>query len=171
MPTGQEGSPRGIISRTIAPVKSRREFVKAAAALGLLGPLGARAASDSGPTPLVPSGADDRATWLGFAERLGQPVLGALARRQLKIRMPVEARHPAARAAFTHLEALGRVLAGLAPWLELGADATAEGQTRAALGALARTGIDAATDPGSPDFMNFAQGGQPLVDTAFLVPR
>jgi len=28
--------------------------------------------------------------------------------------------------------------------------------------------LDAATDPQSPDFMNFDRGGQPLVDTAFL---
>jgi hypothetical protein len=33
---------------------------------------------------------------------------------------------------------------------------------------MARIGLDAATDPNSPDFMNFVHGGQPLVDTAFL---
>jgi hypothetical protein len=31
-----------------------------------------------------------------------------------------------------------------------------------------RASIHAATDPGSPDFMNFNQGGQPVVDAAFL---
>jgi hypothetical protein len=35
-------------------------------------------------------------------------------------------------------------------------------------GSLARAGIDAATDPASPDFLNFARGRQPLVDAAFL---
>lgn len=33
---------------------------------------------------------------------------------------------------------------------------------------LAREAIDADTDPSSPDFMNFARGYQPIVDTAFL---
>jgi hypothetical protein len=33
---------------------------------------------------------------------------------------------------------------------------------------LAQTSLDAATDPSSPDYMNFSEGGQPLVDTAFL---
>lgn len=33
---------------------------------------------------------------------------------------------------------------------------------------LAREAIDAATEPLSPDFMNFANGCQPIVDTAFL---
>ena len=33
---------------------------------------------------------------------------------------------------------------------------------------LAQASLDSATDPTSPDFMNFHHGGQPLVDTAFL---
>jgi hypothetical protein len=33
---------------------------------------------------------------------------------------------------------------------------------------LARKAIDAATNPRSPDFLNFSRGRQPLVDTAFL---
>jgi hypothetical protein len=101
--------------------------------------------------------------------RLADPVLGALAQRRLKATMPVEAAPGTAdRPDYTHLEALGRLLAGLAPWLELGPDATPEGVTRARLGALARTALDAATDPASPDFLNFSRGAQPLVDAAFL---
>ena len=83
--------------------------------------------------------------------------------------MPVEA-HPTSkdRPQYTYLEGLGRLLAGLAPWLELGGDATAEGKERARLAALAREAIDAGTDPRSPDFLNFSHGKQPLVDAAFL---
>ena len=83
--------------------------------------------------------------------------------------MPVES-HPASkdRPDFTHLEGLGRLLAGLAPWLELGGDASVEGRERDRLATLARAGIDAATDPASPDFMNFTRDRQPLVDAAFL---
>ncbi|MFE5321582.1 DUF2264 domain-containing protein [Paenibacillus sp. NPDC056579] len=33
---------------------------------------------------------------------------------------------------------------------------------------LSREAIDATTDQSSPDFMNFTQGYQPVVDTAFL---
>ena len=39
---------------------------------------------------------------------------------------------------------------------------------RQRLAALARTAIDSATDPKSPDFLNFSKGRQPLVDAAFL---
>ncbi len=69
---------------------------------------------------------------------------------------------------FTYLEALGRLLCGLAPWLELGDDGTPEGKLRAELAELARAAIESGTDPNSPDFLNFARGQQPLVDTALL---
>jgi hypothetical protein len=84
--------------------------------------------------------------------------------------MPVEAApgHEAGRAAVTHLEALGRSLTGVAPWLELGADDSTEGKLRAELGELARRSIANGADPKSPDYMNFTRGGQPLVDAAFL---
>ena len=83
--------------------------------------------------------------------------------------MPVElsATATAERRDYAHLEAVGRLLAGIAPWLELGADATPEGAT-AGLAGLAREGLRRGTDPASPDFLNFTRGRQPLVDAAFL---
>ncbi len=115
------------------------------------------------------SGGEDRTRACEWAARLATPLLTALAARRLKLEMPVEA-HPGTRdrAQYTYLEGLGRLLAGLAPWLELAADGSAEGAERARWAALAREGIDAATDPASPDFMNFSRGRQPLVDAAFL---
>lgn len=92
---------------------------------------------------------------------MAKPVLHALANRRLKITMPVEAHNPAARAPYSHLEALGRLLCGIAPWLESGGDA-------GDLPAVAREALDAATDPKSPDYLNFTEGRQPLVDAAFL---
>lgn len=112
---------------------------------------------------------DYRAYWTETLETLASPVLTAFAERRLKQTMPVEA-HPRLkdRADYTHLEALGRLLSGIAPWLETGADNGPEGESRARFIRLAQEAVDAATDPQSPDFLNFAQGQQPLVDTAFL---
>src|SRR5262245_59583765 len=74
-------------------------------------------------TPQTTPGVTDRAYWCEKARRLALPLLRALAARELRARMPI-AEQPAAesRARFAHLEALGRLLTGLAPWLELGAD-------------------------------------------------
>jgi hypothetical protein len=115
-------------------------------------------------------GGMDREYWVGVAERVARPVLGACAAGRLKATMPVEAAkgQKQGRSAVTHLEALGRTLTGIAPWLELGADDSAEGKLRGQLGNLARRSIASGTDPQSPDYMNFTKGGQPLVDAAFL---
>lgn len=122
-------------------------------------------AADSPPSV----GADDRAYWCGMATKLATPVLTALAERRLKATMPVESQpNTKDRPQYTHLEALGRLLAGMAPWLELGGDESREGRDRARFATLARSAIDAGTDPASPDFLNFSKGRQPVVDAAFL---
>ncbi len=100
--------------------------------------------------------------------RLADPVLRNLAAGTLKARMPVEQAARADRRAVTHLEALGRLVAGLAPWIEIAPDTTAEGRLRAEYADLARRAIARAVDPASPDFMNFTRERQPLVDAAFL---
>lgn len=112
--------------------------------------------------------ADDRAVWVGLTQRLADPVLTNLASGTLKARMPVEQAAGANRANVTHLEAIGRLVAGIAPWLELGGDTTSEGHLRARFADLTRRAIDKAVDPASPDVLNFNRGGQPLVDAAFL---
>ena len=121
-----------------------------------------------------------RQYWLEQLLAIGDPVLAALAERRLKERMPVEcAELPGAtteekaalladRAQFTHLEALGRLLSGMAPWLENRQLAGAEEAVRIRYAELAREAIDAGTDPESPDYMNFSDGYQPIVDAAFL---
>ncbi len=84
--------------------------------------------------------------------------------------MPVEAPHGNSdeRRKYTYLEAFGRLMAGVAPWLENSAKSADEERMRRHYCELARAGIAAAVDTASPDFMNFNSGGQPVVDSAFL---
>jgi hypothetical protein len=114
------------------------------------------------------SSGSDREYWIGVMRRLADPVLNNLANGTLKARMPVEQADGADRRSVTHLEALGRLLAGMAPWLELPAETTEEGKLRTHYAALAQRAIGRAVDPASPDFMNFTRDRQPLVDAAFL---
>lgn len=101
--------------------------------------------------------------------RIADPVLTSLSKNELKKTMPVEAKEGVKdRPQFTYLEAFGRLVSGMAPWLELGADESEEGKLRKKYIALVHTCIDNATNPSSPDFMNFNDGKQPLVDAAFL---
>jgi hypothetical protein len=105
----------------------------------------------------------DRDYWIAVLKRIADPVLEAAARRRLKADMPVEAPHgnAADRRQYTYLEALGRLLTGISPWLESG-DNTQQ------YADLARRAIGSAVDPSSPDYMNFNRGSQPVVDAAFL---
>jgi hypothetical protein len=50
---------------------------------------------------------------------VADPVLSNLARGTLRAKMPVEQADGADRRAVTHLEAFGRLIAGMSPWLEL----------------------------------------------------
>ncbi|WP_054026678.1 DUF2264 domain-containing protein [Bacillus sp. FJAT-28004] len=126
----------------------------------------------------------ERKYWLEQMLAIGEPVLNALAERRLKERMPIEiaitvgetdnekaaaaAELKADRAKYTHLEALGRLLSGMAPWLENQHIHGNEEELRVRYAALAREAMDAGTDPASPDYMNFSDGYQPIVDAAFL---
>jgi len=145
----------------MSATSDRRGFLEAAGA-ALLAVSGKRA----GAATAVADG--DREYWVGVARRLADPVLTHLAKGTLKARMPVEESADAGRASVTHLEALGRLLAGLAPWLELPGDGTAESGLRATYADLARRGLANAVDPASPDALNFTRDRQPLVDAAFL---
>jgi hypothetical protein len=114
-------------------------------------------------------GENDRAYWLSVLKKIADPVLEALSRGQLRSRMPVETLPGfEERKKVTHLEAFGRLMAGMAPWLEIGPDGSKEGKIRQHYIELAIKSLANAADPKSADFMNFTEGSQPLVDAAFL---
>ena len=146
----------------IATPMNRREFFTSAAAGSVVSLGGSAAAVQQA------SGGTDRAYWVSVLRRLTDPVLTNLANGTLKASMPVEQVAGGTRQTVTHLEAVGRLLAGIAPWLELPADDTAEGRLRGEYAALARRALARAVDPASPDFLNFTRSSQPLVDAAFL---
>lgn len=100
-------------------------------------------------------------------KKIVDPVLTNLSQRKLKQNMNVAGNNE--RKQFAYLEALGRTVAGIAPWLELaGRDDIIIKEEIDKYAELTRQAIDAGTDPESPDFMIFDYGGQPLVDAAFL---
>lgn len=79
------------------------------------------------------SGQEDRNYWVNILSQIADPLLNSMSKGELKKNMPVETisgvPNPS-NARTTHLEALGRLFVGMAPWLELGPDNTQEGQIR-----------------------------------------
>ena len=119
------------------------------------------------PAIALDSGEAQRKMWVEQLVQIVDPVLTNLSQQTLKARMPYESKDPSRRK-FSHLEAVGRLICGIAPWLELGPDDTPEGKLRAKYIDLAVKGLTLAVDPASPDFLEFKEPYQPLVDAAFL---
>jgi len=94
-------------------------------------------------------------------------------RRELRAKMPIEcvAGQQQGRALVSPLEATGRLLAGLAPWLELESDSSESSQEtalRARYRSWALQTIESVVDPASPDYMHFGEVDQTLVDSSFM---
>ncbi len=111
-----------------------------------------------------------RAEWVGLLDRVARPVLSAAAEGKLQEVMPVEAAkgHEDERRKVTHLEAVGRTLAGMAPWLEHGSAEGAEGELRGKYVNWAQAAIAHGVDPKSPGWLRFGEDRQTIVDAAFL---
>ena len=117
------------------------------------------------------TGAQDRALWVKYLWKISYPVIHNLAENTLVKNMPVEFRsgNPQHYKEITYLEAVGRTLAGVAPWLELPDDDTEEGKLRKQMRTEVLKGLKNAVDPQSPDKINFTKQPQPIVDAAYLV--
>lgn len=110
-----------------------------------------------------------RQYWLDTMLTIALPVLEALAQDKLKETMPIEGKQPAeAYRQCTYLEAFGRTLTGLAPWLACEGLSGPEEARRQTVLRLVHACLDHATDPHAKDAMNFAKGMQPIVDAAFM---
>ena len=117
-----------------------------------------------------PTGLDDRRLWVETMTKIAAPVLENLAAGTLKKNMPFESLSvEPLRKEVSYLEAVGRTICGIAPWLELGPDETEEGRLRAHYIDLVVKGLKNGVNPQSPDHLMFDnRHAQPLVDAAFL---
>lgn len=121
--------------------------------------------------PAAQTGAEDRAMWVKCLWKISYPVIHNLSEGTLRNNMPLEvAPHYGGGAdKMTYLEAVGRTLAGVAPWLALPDDDTEEGKLRKQMREKTLKGLTNAVDPSSPDQLNFTEYAQPIVDAAYLV--
>lgn len=146
---------------------NRRNLFKNLSLLGLI-PLSSKIAYASN-FSINPIG-NEREYWIRVLTKIADPLLNSLSEGKLKQNMPVECKkgHEEDRRKVTYLEAFGRLMAGMAPWLELGVDNSPEGKLREKYIKLSQQSMKMAVDPTSPDFMNFNVEKQPVVDAAFL---
>jgi hypothetical protein len=114
--------------------------------------------------------ASDREYWTDLAYRMSVPVLEPLSRGELRATWTVEysPTWDGRSKDVAYLEAFGRLMAGIAPWLALPDDDTPEGRQRKQLREWALAGCRHAVDPESPDYMGWGVSHQALVDASYL---
>ncbi|MBP5641362.1 MAG: DUF2264 domain-containing protein [Victivallales bacterium] len=110
-----------------------------------------------------------RRFWLDSMLKIVSPVLESLAQDELRAHMPVECQgSPEEKKNCTYLEAFGRTLMGIAPWLGGNSQDQEEEKLRCRYASLARECLANCCDKTKADCMNFSYGMQPIVDAAFL---
>ncbi|MCX2477433.1 DUF2264 domain-containing protein, partial [Pedobacter sp. MC2016-05] len=114
----------------------------------------------------------DRQFWLAQMDKMVRPVIHNLAKDSLRIAMPqvtsIHVDNKANRIKVQYVEVLGRVLSGIAPWLQLEGGSKQEVELRNQYREWALLGVKNALDSNAKDFMNFDIGGQQLVDASYL---
>ena len=114
---------------------------------------------------------NDREYWLSTLDKLAKPILSNLAQDKLKEVMPVTLSkridNAEIRTEVAYLEAFGRLLSGIAPWLNIEDGDANEKALRQQYRNWAIKGLSNAVNPAAKDYMNFVQG-QSLVDASYL---
>lgn len=112
----------------------------------------------------------DRDYWTSLAYNMAAPVLSNMAEGTLQKNMLVEVspNWDGRDIKVTYMEAFGRLMAGIAPWLSLPDDDTPECTQRKQLRQWALASYRNAVDPDSPDCLLWSGQGQALVDAAYV---
>lgn len=112
----------------------------------------------------------DRAYWVGLLCQMAEPVLSNMAAGTLKKNMQLEVSPTwdGRPKDVAYMEAFGRLMAGVAPWLNLPDDDTDEGKKRKQMREWALQSYVNAVDPESPDCLMWEGNGQIMVDAAYV---
>ena len=113
---------------------------------------------------------EDRAYWAKMAYDMAAPILKNMAEGKLQENMLVEVspNWDGRNKKVTYMEAFGRLMAGIAPWLALPDDDTEEGKMRRQLREWALKAYANAVDPNSSDCLLWSGEGQAMVDAAYI---
>ncbi|HEX5023620.1 MAG TPA: DUF2264 domain-containing protein [Agriterribacter sp.] len=116
------------------------------------------------------TGSDDRRYWSEILYKIAYPVVHSIGNGTLKKDLPLEKgpNYYLNLEKVTYTEAVGRTMAGIAPWLELPDDETEEGKLRKTLCTQLLQGLPNLVNPDHPDYINFRTELQPIVDAGFL---
>lgn len=144
----------------------RRNFLTAIATAGLAS---AAAAPSADAKPKTAPPVDDRTYMTGLLTKIAAPVLGNMANGNLhkNFKLELSPTWDGRDSGVAYLECFGRLISGMAPWLALPDDDTAEGRQRKTFRDQALAAYVHSVDPASPDYLQWRKEGQALVDSAY----
>ena len=158
----------------------RRNFIKWSSllsALGFVPSSNTLAATTIASHQKESTGAQDRAYWVGLLDKIASPVLANMSKGELRLNMKL-ATSPTwdnRNTQVAYMEAFGRLLVGIAPFLDLPDDLSTdeskkETAVRNRLKKQSLQSLDNALDPTNADYLYWGKpkDKQPLVDAAFL---
>jgi len=117
-----------------------------------------------------PEKENDRTYWVDLLYNMSEPVLSNMSRGELKKNMPVEysPTWDGRNKNVAYMETFGRLMAGIAPWLNLPDDDTPEGKKRKQIREWALQSYTNAVNPDNPDYLLWSRENQVLVDAAYI---
>jgi hypothetical protein len=153
----------------------RRNFIQLSSILSFVGL--APAISRAGDYPVADNilgtnGLKDRIYWVRLLDKIASPILSNMSKGELRKNMPMDY-SPAwdsRNKEVAYMEAIGRLIVGLAPFVSLPDEDSEEGRIRLKMRGQIQASLTHAVDPASPDYLYWGSTkvSQPLVDAAFL---
>lgn len=112
----------------------------------------------------------DREYWVETLCQISEPILSNMSRGELRKNMTIELspKWDGRNKDVTYMEAFGRLMAGVAPWLALPDDDSPEGLKRKQMREWALLSYANAVNPESPDYLLWKGPSQVLVDAAYI---
>jgi hypothetical protein len=118
------------------------------------------------------SGIKDRMYWVQLLDKMASPILSNMSKGELRKNMPMDysPTWDNRNKEVAYMEAIGRLIVGIAPFVALPDDDTKEGRIRKKMRDQIHASLAHAVDPASPDYLYWGSPkvAQPLVDAAFL---
>jgi hypothetical protein len=118
------------------------------------------------------NGLKDRMYWVQLLDKMASPILSNMSKGELRKTMPMDysPTWDNRNKEVAYMEAIGRLIVGIAPFVALPDDDTKEGRIRKKMRDQIHASLAHAVDPASPDYLYWGSPkvAQPLVDAAFL---
>ena len=156
----------------------RRNFIKTATTLSIAGTLPTinvfadNKKNDRISQPKEYTGIEDREYWVNLLYRIAEPIMRNMSNGELRknMNMKYSPIWDNRSKEVGYLEAFGRLIAGLAPWLGLPDDNTYEGKKRKQMREWTLQSLKNSVDSDNPDYLawNNVPDFQPLVDAAYV---